>query len=274
MTAGVVEIGGNVQSKDARVQALMLAQKVEGVVEVVDNTVSDRDIERRLAPTVKRITSWYRDLGSDVPLLLIALIILAVFWLLSRLSRGFSTLYGRLTPNAFIASLLSQLVQGAIIVTGIVLALSVLDASDVVRTMLGAAGLLGLALSFALRDTVENYISSMLLSLRQPFQPNDEVLIEGHEGRIVRLTSRATVLLTLDGNHVRIPNATVFKGVIVNYTQKPERRFHFTVGVDTEADLVGAQKLAIETLQKAEGVLQHPPPQSCIEALGDSSIAV
>ena len=106
--------------------------------------------------------------------------------------------------------------QGVILIIGIVLALSVLDASGLVSSVLGAAGLLGLALSFALRDTVENYIVSILLSLRQPFAPNDDVMIEGRQGRVIRLTSRATELLTLDGNHIRIPNAIVFEGVIVN----------------------------------------------------------
>lgn len=274
VTAGVVKIGGNVGSKDVRDRALDLAGKVEGVVEVIDNTTSDRDLERRLAPTVKRVTGWARDLVGDLPIFLIALLTVGAFWIVSRLVGGLRGIYERLTPNAFIAELVRQIVQGAILLLGIVLALSVLDASGLVQTVLGAAGLLGLALSFALRDTVENYIASILLSLRQPFEPNDEVRIEGYEGRIIRLTSRATVLLTFDGNHVRIPNATVFKGVIVNYTRKPERRFDFTVGVDTGADLLAAQQLAIETLQRAVGVLDDPPPASRIEALGDSSVVL
>src|SRR3546814_6600583 len=66
--------------------------------------------------------------------------------------------------------------------------------------------------------------SDLMLSLRQPFRANDHVVIEGHEGRVVRLTSRATILMTLEGNHLRIPNSTVFKAVILNYTRNPERR--------------------------------------------------
>lgn len=274
VAAGVVKIGGDVGSKDARDRALALAEKVEGVVEVVDNTTSERDLERRLAPTVKRVTGWTRDLVGNLPVFLIALLTVGGFWLLSRFVGGFGRLYDRLTPNAFIAKLLRHIVQGAILLLGIVLALSIVDASGLVRTVLGAAGLLGLALSFALRDTVENYIASILLSLRQPFQPNDEVLIEGYEGRIIRLTSRATILLTLAGNHVRIPNATVFKGVIVNYTRRPARRFDFTVGVDTGADLLAAQQLVVETLRLADGVLDDPPPTSRLEALGDSSVVL
>ena len=274
VSSGVVRLSGDVGSKDARDRALDLAPRIEGVVEVVDDTALDRDVERRLTPTVERVAGWARDLVGYLPLILIAVVVVGAFWLLSRLSGGLAGLYQRLTPNAFIARLLRQIVQGAVLLIGVVLALSVLDASGLVGTVLGAAGLFGLALSFALRDTVENYIASILLSLRQPFAPNDEVMIGGHEGRIIRLTSRATVLLTLEGNHIRIPNATVFKGVIVNYTRKPERRFDFTVGIDTAADLLAAQALAIETLMGAEGVLDDPPPASRVDELGDSSVVL
>src|SRR3546814_11904518 len=84
-----------------------------------------------------------------------------------------------------------------------------------------------ISIGFAIRDTVDNYVASLMLSLRQPFRANDHVVIEGHEGRVVRLTSRATILMTLEGNHLRIPNSTVFKAVILNYPRNPERRFDF-----------------------------------------------
>ncbi|MCB0384011.1 MAG: mechanosensitive ion channel, partial [Bdellovibrionales bacterium] len=51
---------------------------------------------------------------------------------------------------------------------------------------------------------------------RQPFRPNDTVEIEGDQGKVIRLTSRATILLSFDGNHIRIPNSTVYKARIVN----------------------------------------------------------
>ena len=57
-------------------------------------------------------------------------------------------------------------------------------------------------MGFAVRDTVENYIASVLLSVRNPFAVNDLVDIDGHEGNVVRLTLRATVLLSPEGNHI------------------------------------------------------------------------
>ena len=75
-------------------------------------------------------------------------------------------------------------------------------------------------------------MASIMLSERQPFQPNDFVQIDGHRGNVVRLTSRATILLSPGGNHVRIPNATVFKSRTVNFTRNSERRFEFELSVD------------------------------------------
>lgn len=136
-------------------------------------------------------------------------------------------LFRRFSANPFLRDLARPLVRTAIFVVGLLLALEVLDATALVGAVLGTAGVVGLAVGFAFRDLVENYIASVLLSLRQPFAPNDYVKIDSHEGMVVRLTSRATVLMTLDGNHPRIPNAVVFKGVILNYSRNPLRRFDF-----------------------------------------------
>ena len=118
--------------------------------------------------------------------------------------------------------------------------------ADALREALGAAGVAGLAVGFAVKDTIENYVASVMLSVRQPFRPNDHVVIDGKEGRVIRLTSRATVLMTLDGNHLRIPNGAVFKAVILNYTRNAERRFDFKLGVDADDDAQAAATLGVD----------------------------
>ena len=98
-------------------------------------------------------------------------------------------------------------------------------------------------MSEVVKDTVENYIASILLSLRNPFEFNDFVDIGGNLGNVARLTTRATILISPDGNHIRIPNAMVFKAVIMNYTRNPQRRFQFDIGVDSAQDLKVAQHM-------------------------------
>ena len=169
---------------------------------------------------------------------------------------------------------MGQITHLIFIIFGLVLALSLLDATALLGTIMGAAGIFGLAIGFAVRDTVENYISSILLSLRNPFQVNDFVDINGNQGSVARLTSRATILITSEGNHLRIPNSQVFKAVIVNYTRNSERRFNFDLGIAANEDLTEAQKLAMDTLSHTEGVLDDPKPIALIQALGDFNVTL
>ena len=125
-------------------------------------------------------------------------------------------------------------------------------------------------LGFAVRDTVENVIASIMLSIRQPFRPNDAVEINGDQGRVIRLTSRATILLSFDGNHIRIPNATVFKSRIVNFSQHDNRQFMFPVLINRGSDLQETRVLLEQTVQSLPFVLTSPAASVWIEDLKTS----
>jgi small conductance mechanosensitive channel len=98
------------------------------------------------------------------------------------------------------------------------------------------------------------------------------VVIDGQEGIVVALTSRATILMTLDGNHLHLPNALVFRSVMLNYTRNPSRRFEFDIGVGVQEDLIQAQLIGTQELQHLVGVMDDPPPRALIQSLGDSNV--
>lgn len=274
VNAGVVEIAGEVDSLATASRAIQFARQVQGVVDVQDALTVNRDLDVRLASTWQKLAAAAQELVVSLPLFLLALLVFVLFWMLGRWLARQQQLFQRISPNQFIATLLGQITHLVFIVLGIVLALVLLDATALLGTILGAAGIVGLAVGFAVRDTVENYIASILLSVRNPFEVNDFVDVDGHQGNVVKLTSRATVLLSPDGNHIRIPNAMVFKAVIVNYTRHAERRFEFDVGVDTDQDLVAARALAQSTLESVTGVLTEPPVLVIVQALGDSNVVL
>ena len=220
--AGVVSLAGDVADPAISEKAESIAERLEGVVAVNNRLSASGDLAHQINPAVDRFRARVAQLVSRLPLLLLGfvafLVIVAAGILVARMR-----FWDRISPNAFIAELYRQAFRVASGIVGIVVALDVVGAAALLGTILGAAGIIGLAIGFAVRDTVENFVASVMLSLRQPFRPNDLVEIEGDVGRVIRLTSRATILLSLDGNHIRIPNATVFKGKIVNYTQYPAR---------------------------------------------------
>ena len=270
--AGVVTLSGTVLSPKGIREADQLVRRVKGVVKVRNDLKQSANVEERLYQIFNRFMSRGQDVLLFLPLFVIAAVAGCLIAGIGVLIARFKEPFNRVAPNTFIAGLYRQIVRIGFILIGIVVALDFLDASAMLGTILGAAGVAGLAIGFAVRDTIENYLATIMLSVRQPFRPNDLVQIEGHEGRVIRLTSRATVLMTPDGNHVRIPNATVFKGVVQNFTSNPERRFTFELGIDAESDIDQAIELCNRTLGSIGFVLKVPPPATWVRDVGDSNV--
>lgn len=269
VAAGVVTLTGNVADPAVSEQVSEIANRLEGVVAVRNDLAATGELAEQLDPALARFKTRAEQVFGRLPLLLLAAAVLAAIVglgvLLARMA-----LWDRLAPNAFIAGIYRQAVRVACGIAGLVVALDLLGAAALLGTILGAAGIIGLAIGFAVRDTVENFVASIMLSLRQPFRPNDLVEIEGDSGRVIRLTSRATILLSLDGNHIRIPNAVVFKSRIVNYTRSAARRFSFDIGIDPDADLESTRLIAQDALKALPFVLADPPAQVWIENLTEA----
>ncbi|MGB5410580.1 MAG: mechanosensitive ion channel domain-containing protein [Woeseiaceae bacterium] len=271
---GVVLLSGTVSNNADAVRAGELASRFEGVIAVDDGIVRSLDIEANVTPLIQKFKLDVSRWIQATPLLLLALFVFGVVAFLSHRLAKWSKLWMRISPNPFLGELMAQAVRVSGFVVGLILALNLIGASALIGTILGGAGMVGLAIGFAVRDTLENYISSIMLSIRQPFRANDHVVIEGNEGRVARLTSRATVLMTLDGNHLRIPNSTVFKSVILNYTRNPERRFDFDLGIDADDDPIMAMTVGLDAMRALPFVLPDPEPTAIIKTVGDSNIVV
>lgn len=271
---GVVTLEGETANDRKAQQAVGLANRLTDVVTVADQIDRTLDVQDNVTTAYQGLKARAQNLIKALPLLLVGFVIFGlVAWFGAWLSNR-KRLWQRLTPNPFVAELVAQTIKVVFIVLGLIMALSLIGAETVIGTLLGGAGVIGIAIGFAVKDTIENYIASLMLSIRQPFQARDHVVINDREGIVVRLTSRATILMTLEGNQLRIPNADVFKGIILNYTQNPERRFNFELGVDANDDPLAAIKVGLDALQSLEFVLNEPKAIGIITHVGDSNIVL
>lgn len=272
VSEGVVTLRGTTTSALEAVELAPLVVRIEGVVAVRNQVTETTDIVERLDPAIDRFRARIDQFIVFLPLALIAAAAFAMVVFFGFAIARMRQPWERLAPNMFIAEIYRQLLRIAFVIFGIVIALDILNATALLSTILGAAGIIGLALGFAVRDTVENFIASVMLSFRQPFRPNDTVEINGDQGKVIRLTSRATILLSFDGNHIRIPNATVFNSRIINYSQNAERRFKFNIMIERDADLQATRTLVAETVQNLPFVLTEPAAQTWIEALQPAGV--
>ncbi|MFC6637037.1 mechanosensitive ion channel [Sulfitobacter sp. JBTF-M27] len=269
VSSGIVTLRGTTLDMSSATRLNELVGRVQGVVAIENEVLETTDVVERLNPAVDRFMTRATQMIAFLPLALIGLAVFVViiifgFWLARRQQP-----WDRLSPNAFIADIYRQIIRLVFVIGGLVVALDILGATALLSGILGAAGIVGLAIGFAVRDTVENFIASVMLSIRQPFRPNDTVEINGDTGKVIRLTSRATILLSFDGNHIRIPNATVFKSRIVNFTRNAERRFTFALSVSGEADLAQAQQIALDTISDLPFVLKTPEVSVWVESVDD-----
>ena len=274
VTQGVVTLAGETANEKKAQQAINLTNRLTDVVTVDDNINRTLDVQENVSTVYQGLKAQLENLVKALPLLLVGIVIFAlVTWFGSWLSRR-KKMWQRLTPNPFVAELLSQTVKVIFVIFGLILGLSLIGAETILGTLLGGAGVIGIAVGFAVKDTIENYIASLMLSIRQPFRARDHIVINGQEGIVVRLTSRATILMTLDGNQLRIPNAEVFKGTILNYTKNPERRFTFELGVDANDDPLAAIKVGLDAIHTLAFVLNEPKAIAVITNVGDSNIVL
>ncbi|CTQ50291.1 mechanosensitive ion channel family protein [Jannaschia donghaensis] len=271
---GIVTFSGDVLDPENIPRLDELAARVDGVVAIENDVSENTDVARRLDPVADRFAERGRQFLNYLPLLTIAVLVGVLVMFLGVVLARWDWPWRKLAPNAFIGDVYRIILRLVFVLAGIVVALDILNATAILTGLLGAAGIVGLAVGFAVRDTVENFIASVMLSLRQPFRPNDIVDIEGSMGSVIRLTSRATILLDPDGNHVRLPNSFVFKAKIINYTRNAERRFGFTLGIDPNDDLAQAKRIGLDTLASLDFVLSDPPPQVWIADSGDSTVSM
>ena len=272
--AGIVTLVGEVTEQQTISRLESLLARVEGVVAIEDQVTLSTDLGTRLVSVRDRFQSRLTAVIAGLPFMALglavgAIIVLAGGWL----SRRERTLSG-IAPNPFIAGFLAQTIRLTAWIVALVVALDLMGARALLGTLLGAAGIFGLSLSFAARDTIEGFVATMLLSLRQPFNPNDLIEVNGLRGRVIRLTSRGTTLLTLDGNHIRIPNQIIYKAVLTNYTRNPERRFMVDLTIDPGADLGRARDLVLRALAGMDFVLKRPEPVAWLDAQGPDHVVI
>lgn len=200
-----------------------------------------------------------------------AVIIFVAAIVLSRIVKmAVRRLIDRGRADAFLGDLLGRLGAYIVIIFGLVYSLESLGIA--VGPVLGALGIIGIAVAFALQDILENFVAGVILQVRRPFGPNDEIIADGMEGRVLAIDARTVTVETPDGETVRIPSSSVIKNPITNHTQLGRRRTTVVVGVAYGTDLRLATDVTRSATERSDGVLQSPAAQVFVEQFGSSSI--
>lgn len=220
-----------------------------------------------------KLETWIETFIRMLPNLVIALLVLIVFYVLGKIIRNaVKKLLSKATDNKTIINLLETIVGVMIVGIGIFIALSVLQLDGAVTSLLAGAGIIGLALGFAFQDIASNFISGVILSIRHPFGIGDIIETNGVYGTVQKLNLRNTIIKTPRGQIVYIPNKKVFENVLENFTSTGERRIDLSCGVSYGDDLEKAKNVAIEAVKGMDNYNPDKGIEFYYDEFGGSSI--
>jgi len=228
-----------------------------------------------LTPTLREIENLANRVQWFAPLLGVSLIILLLTWLLARGVSAIArrSLRQRIT-SPLLLNLVARLIAVPVVIVGLYIVLQVAGLTRLALTVLGGTGVIGIVVGLAFREIAENSLASILLSVRNPFRAGDTIEVGGHTGIVQNLNMRTTVLLTLDGNYVQIPNALVFKNVITNFSSNPNMRAEFRVGIGYDDSVLEAQDVIMRAMREHPAVLNDPEPVTLVDDLGASTVTL
>lgn len=270
---GVVFLKGTAEDDESRQWAGDLTRNTQGVVAVVNQIEVTPTTVWDFEPTFQVMNDMIRGFIRLLPLIVVALVVIIISWIFARLT-------AHLLRHGLRARSLSRLLREAlaraggilVMLAGLYLVLRIAGLTQLALTLVGGTGLIGLVLGIAFRDITENFLASLFLSLQQPFREGDLIEVANVTGYVQRLTSRTTVLMTLDGNQVQVPNSTIFKSTIRNFTSNPNRREDFIVGIGYDDAISFAQEAALKVLTEHPAVLNEPEPLVLVDSLGPSTV--
>ena len=269
---GIVFLSGRTKTNELKKWAGDLARNIQDVVAVANRMEVSQ-------PSVDFSGAWgglaglWRDFVRSIPFFIFGLLILVLSagagWLATRGTRAF------LSRRVRAKLLRGVLARGAgffVFLAGTYIVLRVSGLTQLALTVVGGTGLIGLAVGIAFREITENFLASLFLSMQHPFESGDLIEVVGVTGFVQQMNIRTTVVMTLDGNLVQIPNALVYKTAICNFTANPNRREVFALGIGYDDPIDKAQEVARKVLADHPAVLNAPEPWVLVDGLGPATV--
>ncbi|MGK2913545.1 MAG: mechanosensitive ion channel domain-containing protein [Porticoccaceae bacterium] len=270
---GIVFLNGKVESDELKKWAGDLAHNTQDVVAVVNRLQVDQQSVWDFRQAWSGVMLLWRDFNRALPFLVFALLILALSVGSALLTiRGVQALLRLRIRTKLLQNVIARTAGGLVLICGVYLILRVSGLTQLALTLVGGTGLVGLIIGIAFRDITENFLASIFLSMQPPFETGDLVEISGVTGYVQQLNMRTTILMTLDGNLVQIPNASVYKSTLSNFTTNANRRENFVVGIGYDDAINEAQEIARGVLADHPAVLNDPEPAVLADNLGASTV--
>lgn len=212
---------------------------------------------------------------ARVPHIALALVVFIIFYVAAKGLRALvRKVVQRRKSHRNAAIVFGRLMQAGIVFLGLMLALVIALPSFRPAQLVQFLGIGTVAIGFAFRDVLQNFLAGILLLITEPFRIGDQIKYEDFEGVVEDIQTRATMLRTYDGRRIVIPNANLFTNSVTVNTAFETRRLEHDIGIGYGDDIERARNVILEAMRGVEEVLKDPPPEALVAGFAASSVTM
>ncbi|MGC1310031.1 MAG: mechanosensitive ion channel family protein [Phormidesmis sp.] len=227
-----------------------------------------------LSAATEKITSMVEGAIALLPNIVIGIVVFIIFWIVASAIRSFVRAKTRNRDTRNVGLVFGRLIQGGMIILGFLVAATIVFPSFKPADALATLGIGGVAIGFAFKDILQNFLAGILILLTEPFQLEDQIVFKDYEGTVEHIQTRATTMRTYDGRRVVIPNAELFTNAVTVNTAYERRRLQYDIGIGYGDNIAHAKQVILETLNSHDEVLADPKPEALVVDLAGSSINI
>ncbi len=182
----------------------------EGTNSAAQAKDAPQQVDFDLGVAIERVDSWVDGTIRLLPNIAVALFILAISIGIGIAVRLLVENRARKRKRENLGDVLGGFVKWVIILLGFLLAATIVIPSLKPGDMIAGLGVSSVAIGFAFKDILQNWLAGLLILLRQPFNIDDQIEVNGFEGTVMRIETRATIIRTYDGQRVVLPNSDIY----------------------------------------------------------------
>lgn len=226
-----------------------------------------------LGNLVTKLQNWLNSIIVNLPDLLLASLVLIIgIFLTRRMQNYFFRLISRFSQKITVNRLLANIATALFFMIVLFIVLSILGLDTALTTLLGTAGVAGLAVGLALQDPIVNLFAGIMMSMRTFFKIGDLVETNDFFGIVEKISLRSTIIKTLQGQEVVIPNKNVYQNPLKNFSTSGERRIDLSCGVSYGDELEKVKDIAIGAVKEKLKYKDSKPVELFFTEFGNSSI--
>jgi small-conductance mechanosensitive channel len=215
------------------------------------------------------------NFSQRLPYMAVALLVFILFYIagvvLRRVAARFTL---RTRRHRSVGIVLGRLGQGVLVLLGLLIALVIAVPGFTPGQLVSVLGLSSVAIGFAFRDILQNFLSGILLLLSEPFRIGDQIKSGDFEGTVENIETRATSIVTYDGRRIVMPNSTLFVNPVTVNTANEKRRLEYDIKLPKDSDIQKMRQVILRAVTPLPHVLEDPSPDVLLVGFTDNDVTL